>query len=109
GYRNPGDLRAGYPKFFRNVVSQYIGEGLHYLALTPAGQKTIANLYGNLLTVEQEIAASATQSAQKLPPKLLGNPRVFQFDNLDRFAGWRDISIQNHHHKIAKGFLGIGN
>ncbi|MGL5065614.1 MAG: metal-dependent phosphohydrolase, partial [Microcoleus sp.] len=46
GYRNPGDLRAGYPKFFRNVVSQYIGEGLHYLALTPAGQKTIANLYG---------------------------------------------------------------
>ncbi|WP_442921818.1 hypothetical protein [Microcoleus sp. ARI1-A5] len=34
GYRHPADLRAGYPKFFWNVVYRYIQEGLQHLEMT---------------------------------------------------------------------------
>jgi len=53
GYRHPADLRAGYPKFFWNVVYRYIQEGLQYLKMTAGGQEIIANLYRNVLTVEK--------------------------------------------------------
>jgi hypothetical protein len=110
GYRHPGDLRAGYPKFFRNVVSGYIPEGLKYLEMTPAGEKIIAHLYGNLSTVEQEIAASAANSAAvKSAPKFFNDAWGFKFDNLDRFKGWRNISIEKNQKKNVKSFLVMGN
>src|SRR5207237_927962 len=33
GYRHPGDLRAGYPTFYRQVVYPFIQNGLGYLKM----------------------------------------------------------------------------
>ncbi|HEY9750022.1 MAG TPA: Npun_R2479 family HD domain-containing metalloprotein [Allocoleopsis sp.] len=52
GYRHPGDLRQGYPKFFWNVVFRYVENALTYLQLTQQGQQIIANLYANVFVVE---------------------------------------------------------
>ncbi|MCU0545441.1 MAG: metal-dependent phosphohydrolase [Oscillatoriaceae cyanobacterium Prado104] len=102
GYCHPGDLRAGYPKFFWNVVYQYIKDGLQHLEMTEAGKEIIANLYGNVLTVEQEIAASATNVEEKKISKLLNEPLGLQFENCDRLPGWRNISTNSNQKKIIK-------
>jgi hypothetical protein len=54
GYRNPGDLRRGYSKFYWNGVYPYIQDALRYLALTQEGKQIIANLYSNVFVVEHE-------------------------------------------------------
>jgi hypothetical protein len=54
GYEHPGDLRTNYPKFYWNVVTPYIEDGLRYLALTQDGKQIIANLYSNVFMVENE-------------------------------------------------------
>ncbi|MCT7954007.1 Npun_R2479 family HD domain-containing metalloprotein [Laspinema palackyanum] len=54
GYRNPGDLRKNYPKFYWGVVHQYIKDGLTCLELTQQGKQIIANLYANVFVVEHE-------------------------------------------------------
>lgn len=65
GYKNPGDLRAGFPKFYKNVVHQYIEEGLRYLELTPEGKKIVHNLTENIRTVESE--SLSPQASQDKP------------------------------------------
>jgi hypothetical protein len=55
GYRHPGDLRADYPRFYRQVVSPYIRTGIYYLSMTRAGRSALANLYGNVIKVEREV------------------------------------------------------
>ena len=55
GYRNPKDLRAGYPNFFWNVVYPYIRDGASYLQATPEGRQIIGHLYGNVQEVELEL------------------------------------------------------
>jgi hypothetical protein len=109
GYRHPGDLRAGYPKFFWNVVYQYIQEGLQHLEMTAMGQEIIANLYGNVSTVEQEIAESATNSDKKNTSKLVNDVPEFHFENCALFRGWRDISINSDQKKSIKSFRVISN
>ncbi len=52
GYKTPGDLRQGYPKFYWNVVYPYIKDGLAYLQLTQEGKQFTANLYSNVFRVE---------------------------------------------------------
>ncbi|MCT7948205.1 metal-dependent phosphohydrolase [Ancylothrix sp. C2] len=54
GYKNPGDLRAGFPKFYWNVVYQYIEAALPYLEQTPEGRKILDSLTTNISTVEAE-------------------------------------------------------
>ncbi|MDJ0735859.1 MAG: metal-dependent phosphohydrolase [Nostocaceae cyanobacterium] len=54
GYKNPGDLRKGYSKFYWNGVYPYIQDGLRYLSLTQQGKQIIANLYSNVFVVEHE-------------------------------------------------------
>lgn len=54
GYRHPGDLRAGYPTFFRTAVYPHIQPALAYLQATRKGRHYVATLYANLRTVEQE-------------------------------------------------------
>ncbi|MEQ8958187.1 MAG: metal-dependent phosphohydrolase [Coleofasciculus sp. C2-GNP5-27] len=63
GYHNPGELRQNYPKFFWTVVWQYIQPALRYLEVTGTGQQIIANLYGNVLQVEQENRVSSRKVA----------------------------------------------
>jgi hypothetical protein len=53
-YRNPGDLRRNYPKFYWNVVFPYVKDALAYLALTQQGKQIAANLYSNVFVVEHD-------------------------------------------------------
>jgi hypothetical protein len=59
GYRQPSDLRAGYPKFYWNVVSQYVHHGIRYLEITLEGKPVLENLYTNLKVVEHELTLAA--------------------------------------------------
>ncbi|OLP18754.1 metal-dependent phosphohydrolase [Leptolyngbya sp. 'hensonii'] len=62
GYKNPGDLRDNYPKFYWNVVYRYIKEGLNCLSLTQDGKQIIAHLYANVFIVEHEKLQEALSS-----------------------------------------------
>ncbi len=61
GYSHAGDLRAGFPGFFWQVVYPYIEPSLPYLRATQAGQQVITNLYGNVFIVEHELHSKAVQ------------------------------------------------
>lgn len=52
GYRTPGDLRDGYPKFYWNVVYRYVKDAIGYLELTQQGKQIVANLSANVFRVE---------------------------------------------------------
>ncbi|TAF65090.1 MAG: metal-dependent phosphohydrolase [Oscillatoriales cyanobacterium] len=52
GYRNPGDLRDGYSKFYWNVVHRYVKDAIGYLELTQQGKQVVANLSANVFRVE---------------------------------------------------------
>jgi hypothetical protein len=52
GYKHPGDLRLGYPKFYWNVVYRYIKDASVYLDLTQQGKQILANLNANVFKVE---------------------------------------------------------
>ena len=57
GYTTAADLRAGYPKFFWDVVTPFITEGVRFLRRTQEGQAWVANLYANVFTEEHEAPA----------------------------------------------------
>lgn len=71
GYSHPEDLRAAYPKFFWNVVYQYIEKSLPYLEVTEEGRTIIANLYRNVAIVQEENQNRFFQVKFKLSEKLL--------------------------------------
>lgn len=54
GYNHAGDLRAGFPGFYWNVVQPLVQEGLAFLDMTQSGKQIVANLYANLFIVEHE-------------------------------------------------------
>jgi hypothetical protein len=62
GYRHPGDLRADYPRFFRQVVSPYLRDGIYYLSMTSSGRNTLATLYGHVVKVERELTGEDSPS-----------------------------------------------
>lgn len=61
GYKNPGDLRRNYPKFYWSGVYPYIKQALQYLALTQYGKQIRANLFSNVFQVEHETPANPAQ------------------------------------------------
>jgi hypothetical protein len=54
-YQNPGDLRAGYPKFYWNVIYRYVKDAIGYLKLTQQGKQIVANLNSNVFRVEHSV------------------------------------------------------
>lgn len=52
GYKNPGDIRRSYTKFYWNVVRPYIQDALYYLRITQEGKLWIANLHSHVFNVE---------------------------------------------------------
>ena len=64
GYRNPGDLRRNYPRFFWSSVHPHIADMLELLGLTQGGLQVRANLYANVFTVEHEQGFVAEPSAR---------------------------------------------
>jgi hypothetical protein len=53
-YKNPGDMRRRYAKFYWDVVSPYIQDALYYLRLTQEGRLWIANLHSHVFEVEHD-------------------------------------------------------
>jgi hypothetical protein len=54
GYKNPGDMRRRYAKFYWDVVSPYIQDALYYLRLTQEGRLWVANLHSHVFEVEHD-------------------------------------------------------
>ncbi len=52
GYKNPGDMRESFAKFYWDVVSTYIQDALRYLRLTQEGKQWIANLHSHVFDSE---------------------------------------------------------
>jgi len=61
GFKNPGDLRRNYAKFYWNAVFPFIQDALQYLSLTQQGQQIVANLYSNVFVVEHKIGEAEYQ------------------------------------------------
>ena len=56
-YTTGADLREGYPRFFWEVVTPFISEGVRFLRRTQEGQQWVASLYANVFTEEHEAPA----------------------------------------------------
>ena len=54
GYKNPADLRLGYPRFYWNVVHHYIQDAMEHLSVTQEGRQWKANLYAHVFATEHE-------------------------------------------------------
>ncbi len=52
GYKNPGDMRENYAKFYWNQVYPYIQDALRYLRVTQEGKQWIAKLHSHVFEVE---------------------------------------------------------
>ncbi|MCF8240779.1 MAG: hypothetical protein K9J16_05290 [Melioribacteraceae bacterium] len=52
GYKNPGDLRHNYAKFYWKEVSPYIQDAIKYLKLTQDGKQWIASLHSHVFEIE---------------------------------------------------------
>ncbi len=59
GYRNPDDMRQGYPDFYRNVVAPYIPDALRYLRETSTGRQSIFNLDANVQAVRRGVLVAS--------------------------------------------------
>ena len=67
GYRNPAELRAAYPRFFRNVVAPYIGDASRYLQVTQEGKQWIASLYAHVFSEEFAASQVSPNAASQSP------------------------------------------
>jgi len=52
GYKNPGDVRKLFAKFFWETVSPFIGDALIYLDITQEGKEWISNLHSHVFDIE---------------------------------------------------------
>jgi hypothetical protein len=52
GYRNPGDMRRKYARFFWNIVNPYIEPAIRYLQVTQEGKQWISSLHAHIFSVE---------------------------------------------------------
>ncbi len=73
GYKTAADLRAGYPGFFWNVVSPFIGDGVRFLRRTQEGQVWVANLYANVFAEEHEAPAYGPERRSEPDRRNLNN------------------------------------
>ncbi|MBN1580980.1 MAG: metal-dependent phosphohydrolase [Anaerolineae bacterium] len=54
GYKNPGDMRKRYARFYWEVIDDYIQDALYYLRRTQQGQIWVFNLYAHVFEIEHE-------------------------------------------------------
>ena len=52
GYKNPGDMRRGYAKFYWGVISPYIQDATKYLQVTQEGRHWLTNLHSQVFIIE---------------------------------------------------------
>ncbi len=105
GYTTAADLREGYPKFFWDVVTPFIAEGIRLLRRTQEGQIWVANLYANVFTEEHEAPAYGPE--RRLPgDRRTDGEGVFKIkeiaDNDSREKGRRITDIDPTGQRSAK-------
>jgi hypothetical protein len=54
GYKNPGQMRKNFTKFYWNVVVPYIGDAIRYLNVTQEGRLWLASLYAHVHRMEHQ-------------------------------------------------------
>lgn len=54
GYKNPGELRENFARFYWNIVRPYIGAALRYLRVTQEGKQWVANLHSHVFDIEHD-------------------------------------------------------
>lgn len=64
GYRNPGDMRRNYAKFFWNNVEPRIQTALRYLRVTQQGKQWIANLHAHVFEVEHDALSGISAAGE---------------------------------------------
>jgi hypothetical protein len=52
GYKNPGDMKRNFTKFYWGVVRPRLQEALDYLRITQEGKQWIANLHSHVFDIE---------------------------------------------------------
>ena len=68
GYKNPGELRRNYPKFYWKSIYPYAKDALRYLALSQYGKQIIANLYSHVFVVEHDMSDDGLFRQEFLDP-----------------------------------------
>lgn len=94
GYTTAADLRAGYPKFFWDVVTPFISEGLRYLRRTQEGQTWVANLYANVFTEEHEAPAYG-------PERRAAGERRVEAESMFKVAELSENNKRRHRRRSA--------
>lgn len=82
GYETSADLRAGYPKFFWEVASPFINDGLRYLRRTQEGQQWVASLYAHVFAEEHEAPAFGPERRRNPDRRDASRARIFQINEL---------------------------
>ncbi len=54
GYKNPGDMRKRYARFYWDVVDDYIGAAINYLRRTQEGKLWVFNLSAHVFEIEHQ-------------------------------------------------------
>lgn len=54
-YKDPGDLRKNYPKFYWQSIHVFVKDALRYLSMSQFGKQIIANLYSHVFVVEHDM------------------------------------------------------
>jgi hypothetical protein len=52
GYKNPGQMRKGFAKFYWKEVRPYLDDALHYLEITQEGKEWITHLHSHVFESE---------------------------------------------------------
>jgi hypothetical protein len=63
GYKNPGDMRKSFAKFYWEAVSPYIQTALYYLRVTQEGKQWVANLHSHVFSVEHSNSSCKSKTS----------------------------------------------
>ena len=74
GYANIAELRARYPRFFAEVVRDYIVDAERYLRCTRTGQTWLAQLYAHVFTEEHESQSFGPERLHAASPVASSEP-----------------------------------
>lgn len=82
GYTTAADLREGYPRFFWDVVTPFISEGVRFLRRTQEGQQWVASLYANVFTEEHEAPAYGPERRSREDRRVEPSTSLFKVKEL---------------------------
>ena len=67
GSSSPADVAENYPRFFWSKVEPHISDAIRYLELTMEGRQWVAQLYGNVFSIEHRRQNMGPQMTENHP------------------------------------------